>query len=723
MPASVALSVGGGIDPIGSRKERFLVLDLPKVARCIRSDWFRCLFLGLITIIVHSPALSGQRIWDDDYLSRDNPFIKSPLLILETFRHHLFFDSLSAHYRPVQNISFIFDYFFWNTDEFGFHLTNLVLHASSGILLYFLLRYLLASFFFDRFPIPLRARGHRRAPWISNAAFLVSLIWIVHPVHSAAVDYISGRADSLAFFFAAAGWLLFVRAQNISRRSTRLIVYGSAMASGLVALLSREIACVWFAIFIAHLCFVEKRFPLRFRVSVVACCLGLIGIYAGMRQLPEPRTTPFARSVGASSFRAILMARALGDYGRLMVLPANLHMERTVFDSAAFRSKADWRTAIDAEYLSILGLLVFTGLVFGSVKKGRAQAVRIFGASWFLVAYLPISNIISLNATVAEHWLYLPSVGFLIFLFGCAFELPLQYRQAVSALALLATLGLSVRSFVRSSDWANEETFYTRTFAAGGTSTRVAVNLGQIYANRRNYAEAERIFRGVLEQTPDYPIAQNNLAGVLYCEGKTKEAEALYAQIEKGSAKTRREYPRTWIGALNLAAMRHQAGDNQSAFAILGKARNDYPEVWELISYQAEILRKTNQLDPALRLVEDFAKDHWWHYRAALALGRLYAQKGETKRAENTLHFASSLDVHDAEALHAIAQIRLNQNRLDEAFETQQRAITRQPYEPRQYILLSNILEKMGRDDEARAALAKVSQLHELAATSPAQSL
>jgi protein O-mannosyl-transferase len=722
MPVEIASLVRSGMDSIKS-KEHLRVPRLEKIGRYFKSDWLRCLFLGLITIIVHSPALSGQRIWDDEYLSRDNPFIKSPLLILEAFRHHLFLDSSSAHYRPVQNVSYIFDYFFWNTDEFGFHLTNVALHAGSGILLYFLLRYVLSSLFFRDFPISLRGRAERRMPWLSTVAFLLSVIWIVHPVHSAAVDYISGRADSLAFFFAAAGWLLFVRAQSISRRSIRMIVYGLAMASGLVALLSREIACVWFAIFLAHLFFIEKRFPLRFRISVAACCLGLVGIYAGLRQLPEQRATPFAHSIGRAPFQAILMARALGDYGRLMLLPMNLHMERSVFDSGAFRGNADWRKAVDAEYLSILGLLVFAGLVFGSVKKGRAQAVRVFGASWFIAAYLPISNLIPLNATVAEHWLYLPSVGFLIFLFGCAFELPSRYRHVMASLAMAAAIGLSARSFFRSGDWANEEIFYERTFAAGGVSARVAVNLGQVYANRRDYFEAEKIFRRVLEQTPDYPIAQNNLASVLYCEGKTKEAEALYAKIERESVRTRHEYPRTWIGALNLAAMWQNAGDNESAVAILGKAHKDYPDVWELISRQAEILRQTNQLDSALRLVEDFAQHHWWHYRAALALGHLYAQKGQAKQAENTLRFATSLDVHDAEALRAIAQIRLNQNRLDEAFKTQQRAITRQPYEPRQYILLSNILERMGRGDEARAALAKVSQLRGLATTSPARSL
>ena len=52
---------------------------------------------------------------------------------------------------------------------------------------------------------------------LSGAAFFFALLWMVHPVHSAAVDYISGRADSLAFFFACAGWLLYLQAREMPR--------------------------------------------------------------------------------------------------------------------------------------------------------------------------------------------------------------------------------------------------------------------------------------------------------------------------------------------------------------------------------------------------------------------------------------------------------------------------------------------------------------------------
>ena len=362
--------------------------------------------LALFGFAVRAPALQGELVWDDQYLAHDNPFIKSPLLILEAFRHYLFLDSFSAHYRPVQNISFILDYMLWNTNTYGFHLTNVLLHVLSGILLYFLLRKLFVITC-DAF-----SNGCRAA---SLCAFVIALLWVVHPVHSAAVDYISGRADSLAFVFACGGWLLVLFAREIKSSYARLACYGLAAICGLLSLCSREIACVWFALFLLHVFFFEKQIGRRAKIVSLGCCVILLGIYAGLRQLPERRPNASPSSEWSPPTRAILMLRALGDYGRLMILPSSLHMERTVVDPNNYKTKESWRHSAGSEYLSILGLAVAIAMLCGSLRKGTGQSMRIFGACWFLFGYLPISNLIELNATCAEHWLYLPSVGFLIF--------------------------------------------------------------------------------------------------------------------------------------------------------------------------------------------------------------------------------------------------------------------------------------------------------------------
>jgi len=676
-------------------------------------QWPRFIILALIGFVVHLPSLQGQLVWDDSFLVRDNPFIKSPLFIFEAFRHYLFLDFYSAHYRPVQNLSFIADYFVWNGNLYGFHLTNLLLHIASGLLLYLLLGKLFSSL-----------RGVEADNGNSSArslgAFFVALLWIVHPVHSAAVDYISGRADSLAFFFACAGWLLFIRARKSILLAARTALYSFAALSGLLALCSREIAFVWILLFLLHLTFFEKGLSRRAFFITVLCNIGLLGIYAGLRTLPEVLVSTTPSQGWPASMRAVLMLRSLGDYARLMVFPVNLHMERSVLAPENYLSHDQWRHSAGVEYLSILGLAFLGALIYGAFRAGPSRGLRIFGASWFLLGYLPISNLIELNATVAEHWLYLPSVGFLIFAIGCVLDLPVRYRGVLAGCACSAVVALGVSSTIRSSDWLTDEIYYRRTLAAGGRSSRVLANLGQACANRGEYAKAEAILRNVLRLSADYPIARRNLAEVLLREGHKKEAEELLTSTTKAAERTRKEYPLTWVAVLSLALSHHREKDDTKALAIAEKARHDYPGVWEIIRFESEVLRQTRGANAAIPLVDAFAHDNWWHYGAAIALGRLYAEKGDLPRAEAALRHASWLDVHDAEALSLIAAISLRQNRFEEAYRAQCRAVARQPDQPRQYVLLSNILEKMGRIGEARDALAEVARLKALGRDAPA---
>src|SRR5207253_4324148 len=134
-------------------------------------------------------------------------------------------------------------------------------------------------------------------------------------------------------------------------------------------------------------------------------------------------------------------------------------LERTILESTGGSDKEEWRNKLPVKYLGWAGVIFGSILFYGACQPGPMRPIRVFGASWFFLAYLPISNLIDLNATVAEHWLYLPSVGFLIFLVGCALDLPLRWRRAIVAFACAAIFALGARSAVRSSDWISNETF------------------------------------------------------------------------------------------------------------------------------------------------------------------------------------------------------------------------------------------------------------------------
>ena len=677
-------------------------------------QWLRVAILCICGVVARFPALSGQPIWDDDYLVSSNPFIKSPLLIFEIFRHSLFPDSFSAHYRPVQNISYCIDYFFWKGDPLGYHISNLFWHVGSAVLLYFLVSRLLANLEARRTGSELNAEDRFRRSVLSAAAFLIALLWVVHPVHSAAVDYISGRADSLACFFACGGWLLYLHARQAIRPVLRAFLYSGAALSALFALTSRESGCTWLMVFVLHLFVFERSIKLRGRLIVLTACIAILGAYIGLRHLPGTQSAGSGFGGSSAPVRVVLMLRALGDYGRLLLWPANLHMERSVEAPEATLGNEGWRHAIGMEYLSILGVLFGAVLLVGVLRKGRAQPIRALGATWFIAAFLPTSNIIELNATVAEHWLYLPSIGFLIFAAGCAMEFRPVGRRLAVALACIAVVGLSLRSVVRSGDWVNSETFYRHSLGAGAAKPRMALNLGLILIAKGDYNKAEPLLRRVVAIYPDYPIAVNALAHALFRAGKLDEANHFFQLSKEVADKTREEYPRTWIAVLNLAHMRYREHDLSGALALIDGAQAQYPNTWELISFESEVLRKLHGPAAALPSVEAFARDNWWHSGAAIAKGKLYSELGRYDDAENAFRHASRLDLGAVEALNLITLLNLRQNHLDVAVAAQRRAISRQPDQPRQYLMLSDILEKMGRHDEAQAALTQVHRLQML---------
>jgi tetratricopeptide (TPR) repeat protein len=234
-----------------------------------------------------------------------------------------------------------------------------------------------------------------------------------------------------------------------------------------------------------------------------------------------------------------------------------------------------------------------------------------------------------------------------------------------------------------------------------------------IYAAKGEHAKAETILRKVLEVSPNYSLARNNLAVALSRQGKTAEADAMLETVGRLSGDSG-GYPQTPDGLKNLARLRHKEGKDAEAFQILEKALQEFPGNWALVRLQAEIVREADGPAKALPIVQNFVHQHWWHAAASISLAGLFLETDQSSQATAALRHASRLDVHDVEALNLMAMISVRENRLEDAFEIQRRAVARQPNEPRQYLILSDILQKMGRTDEARAALAQVNAANAL---------
>jgi tetratricopeptide (TPR) repeat protein len=653
------------------------------------------LLLFAISFILYSPSLAGAPLWDDTYLVGWNPLFRSPLFSFEVFKHYLFVNSASLYYRPVQNLSYILDYCVWGDNAFGFHFGNVLYHALAGCLIWRLLRVLLAELDVERNEM------------ISCS---VALLWTIHPIHSAAVAYISGRADSLATVFGAFAWMLATRAERVGASARGALLASAAGLSLLMGLCAKEIAVVWLVLFVAYQYTLRKR-SFRTRLMITAAAGLLMTCYVGLRSLPGPRSVVEIMEQTSSSTRFVLLLRALGDYFGLVAFPSRLLMERFVYVPSAYDSARHWTEEVRLEYLSLVAVAGIIGLFVLAVHQPRMRRVFAFGLGWFLIGFLPISNIVPLNAQVAEHWIYVPSIGLLLFAIASLFAFTPTPRTWIAVVVLvLAATALGTRTWIRSADWTSERRFYESTLAQGGNRPRIVLNLANVYLSEGKHEEAEKILRQAVTDYPGYVNAEIALGRALVRLGRTEEGERFLKTSAEPGAPPTQQFTYSF-GALSQAELKYNSNEPEAAIDILERAIASDPEVFLLHEFRARILWKTRGAVAALPGVQRFVQDHWWHYGARVVLGRLQIDSGEIDQGIETLRRAAMLDIHSSEPYSQIAQAELDRGNLEGAYQAQLRAVRRNGELPLQQLLLADILRRMGRPEEAQEAMLRADEL------------
>ena len=616
-------------------------------------------------------------------------------------------------------MTFLADYWIGGLDPFYYHLTSVFIHAANAFLLCLVLRLVL----------PLLLRGALGQRGTNLLALGVATVWAVHPVHSAAVAYISGTADTLAMLFCLTAILLCEQAYRATHALPRLLCGSGAFLGLLLGLCAKEIASVWLLLFLGYLFFGRTGTTRRARWTTVAGALLALAFYVGLRHLPPaPPPPPFTPTFPP---KGVLMLRALGDYGSLLLFPKDLFMERQVFASPGL---ANAREAWFYHTLFFGGFLVLFAFGLGAWWTGRGQTLRRVGIGWFLAGFLPISNLFQLNATVAEHWLYLPSIGFFLFLAGIGVDvLPplLRSRRAVLltlALGFLTVSALGLRTWVRTFDWLDELTLFRQTIADGGDVPRARAALAVAYRRQgmrgKEQAAADdqaiAVLRDVVARYPKVVASRVNLATALAKRGELTEARAL---LEAAAASLAVETPPgdqretvITIQSLDVLAKEDPTWPARRE-ALFTRGLREHPDAWDLTRYVVQSRAAEGNRTEALRLARQFAEAHWWHGPAWIVLGRLEAEAGDTAAALSVWQQASRLDVHDAEAFADAAAFCVQNNRLAEARRFQAEAVSRQPGSPRQHVQLARILARQGDEAGARAQVELAQSLVETART------
>ncbi len=422
------------------------------------------IFVIAATLLAYVNSLPNDFVWDDETLIKTNSHIRNSTYLATVFTSDLAHHSHAgtAYYRPLQTVTYMADYYFWGLNPTGYHLTNLLLHAFCAILVFFTVRH-----FTDQPVIPLA----------------VALLFAVNPLNSSAVTYIAGRADSLAL----AGMLgAFLFHQHYRAAPNRSVLYFmAALLCYVAALLSRESAMLFPALFL-----VAAGRPYR-RVLPFLLLLGafLLWRHAVIQLLDKPLVAPWDVSLAQ---RLEIFCRSVATYLGLLFWPVHLQMDRSVVHAS------HWLTAAGIAGLIALALAFWRG----------TKPVRL-GLAWFGVALLPMTGLLNLVATVAEHWLYVPMIGFY---FALASLIP--WRKTTSLAALLLLVVLTGRTALRNRDWADGATLFARQTESATHSERAFTNLGHTQFAAGDTTSGLATLRRAEQLNPRSTTAKFNLAVV-----------------------------------------------------------------------------------------------------------------------------------------------------------------------------------------------------------------
>lgn len=601
------------------------------------SRWISPALTALVVVAAFSSALPGGfQQWDDVVLLVDNPAYRG---LGWSNLKWMFTTNLLGHYMPLTWITYGLDYVVWGLNPYGYHLTNIVLHAANAALVYLVAQRL--------FRIVWPGTSAAGADGLRIAAALAALVFGVHPLRVESVAWITERRDVLSGFFFLLAVLMYLRACEVESRDGRPWgkFYWATVGTFVLALLSKSMAVTLPVVLL-----VLDVYPLR-RLRP-----GAHGwLTPGPRRIWQEKL-PFlfvGAVVSAVAFRALLGGAAATSWERLG-LPERVAV--SAYSVAFYLRKTLVPLELSPLYELSLPVHIFDRrfLVSGAVVlfitlAGLASRRRWPGllAVWtcYVVMLLPVAGIFHNGHQIAaDRYSYLPGVGWALLAGGAVVIASRGLRRARSgrrALAALAgvlvvsaTAALALTTWRQAKIWRDDETLWRHAVRLDPASSVAASNFGSGLRLRGKLAEAVEQSEHALLLRPGYAEAHLNLGLAKAAQGRAGEAERHFRQVLE--IRPRSAPAHAGLGALLETQGRldealehfHRAlqinpwsasihNDLGVALARSGRIAEALPELLEAVRIDPSLAAAQNNLGMALaqtgRLTE--AADH---FRAAI---------------------------------------------------------------------------------------------------------
>jgi hypothetical protein len=299
-------------------------------------------------------------------------------------------------FRPLFILSYLIDSKLWGLNPVGFHLSNIAFHSLNSFLV---------------FALSLRMLENLKLPSVTRQGISLAAgaLFLLHPSHTEAVSWISGRVDVLATFFCLAAllsYLGYARSKRASQLACSLLFF-------ILALLAKESAiCLPFLVVIVGL----SRFEMRKDSKSLWRFVYIIAVYVSILLVFIAVRSRFLGSLvggyGVSqhlNFAPGWLRDRLLEASVRSVLPI-LPFQLSRFLFKPLQSRVFILFSLTCAGL-IVALVVFRRRWSGRADRRQGNRFLIVLASLFLVSLLPVINLrLSLYETWGERFLYLPSV-------------------------------------------------------------------------------------------------------------------------------------------------------------------------------------------------------------------------------------------------------------------------------------------------------------------------
>lgn len=547
--------------------------------------------LVVFCFLAYGNSLKNQFTYDDTATVTENYLIRSFKNIPRIFTRDYFSLAGEISYRPLVTFNYFLDYKFYRLKPSGYHLTNLLLHLFSILLLFKVFSLFIGG----------------------EKAFWLAILYLVFPVNTEPVNSISFREDILVLLFGLLSFLSYLYFLDQKQKKFFLVL---SLLSYFLAALGKENAVILPFLFLGYEISFKKEKP---DITSYFCYGAVLAIFLALQFtiLANPFLQQQVPYLGGSISAALInIPVVVLYYFRKLIFPYPLLAEYPPIHLAVFPQPLFW--------ISLLTALIIIGLF---ILSYRLDKIIFFGLGWFFICFIPISNLIPLANPIAERFMYLPAIGFILILVQLLWKIkPKQLKTSI--LIILTGIYIFI-TIPRNNDWRDDLTLWSKTVRQLPVATaRVNYNLGLALYRKGDIGKAVDHYYAALKMDPKDTDTRNNLGLALLQQGKTTEAITHLSAALKINPKLAKTQNNLGLALAQQGKLDEAMTHFATALRINPYLVEAYNNLGNVMFLQGKLTEAINYYSTALKIDPNYDKAHY-NLQKALVQQQKQIKKGK----------------------------------------------------------------------------------------------